>query len=177
VRVLLDEQLPRQLAWQLVGQDVCTVHQQGWAGLPNRELLTRAEAAGIEAIVTADRSLQPHGPPGSGLRIVVVHDLSNALEDLLPLVPAMLAAIDTAVPGQVVRVPNREFGIVSLFSDTDGRGEIECDDTGGVVLVLASQIRAEVRAFVPGDRVEFTRVEMPEGPYASDVVKLSGPTG
>jgi len=176
VRVLLDEQLPRQLAWQLVGQDVCTVQQQNWAGLTNSELLARAEAAGIEAFLTADQSLQSRqNASESALRIVVVHDLSSALDDLLPLVPAMLAAIDAATPGQIVRVPARESGIVRVFSDSDGRGEIACDETGDLVLMLAAQVRAQ--AIVAGDRVEFTRVEMPEGPYASDVVRLSDPSG
>ena len=32
VRVLLDEQLPRQLAQHLVGHEVRTVQQQAWAG-------------------------------------------------------------------------------------------------------------------------------------------------
>jgi len=39
VRVLLDEQLPRQLARELVGHEVRTVQQQGWAGLKNGDLL------------------------------------------------------------------------------------------------------------------------------------------
>jgi cold shock CspA family protein len=173
VRVLLDEQLPRQLAWQLVGQDVRTVHEQQWAGLTNTELLARAEAAGFEALLTTDHSVGSHQTlTKSGLRIVLVHDLSNTLEDLLPLVPAVLAAIDTGTPGQVVRVPKREFGVVSSFSDRDRRGEIASDETGDLIYVNATQIRG-LPALAAGDRVEFTRVKMPEGVYASDVVKLA----
>ena len=36
--------------------------------------------------------------------IVVLHAASNALEDLLPLVPAALTAIETVQPGQLVKV-------------------------------------------------------------------------
>ena len=173
MRVLLDEQLPRQLAWQLVGQDVRTVHEQQWAGITNTELLTRAEAAGFEALLTTDHNVGSHQSLSkTGLRIVLVHDLSNTLEDLLPLVPAVLAAIDTGKPGQVVRVPRREFGVVSNFSDQDRRGEITSDDTGEVIYLNATQIRG-LPTLAAGDRVEFTRVEMPEGLYASDVVKLN----
>lgn len=57
MRVLLDEQLPRQLARALTGHDGATVQQQGWAGLTNGELLRRAESAGFEVFVTADASL------------------------------------------------------------------------------------------------------------------------
>jgi cold shock CspA family protein/predicted nuclease of predicted toxin-antitoxin system len=173
VRVLLDEQLPRQLAWQLVGQDVRTVHEQQWAGVTNTELLARAEEAGFDALLTTDHHVGAHQKlSGSRLRIVLVHDLANSLEDLLPLVPAVLSAIDTGRPGEVVRVPKREFGLVTKFSDGDRRGEIASDDTGDLVYLNATQIRG-VPTLAIGDRVEFTRVEMPEGLYASDVVKIN----
>ncbi len=57
MRVLLDEQLPRQLAPYLVGHDARTVQQQGWAGLKNGELLKQAEAARFEIFLTSDRTL------------------------------------------------------------------------------------------------------------------------
>jgi hypothetical protein len=41
MRILLDEQLPRQLAREFPGHDVHTVQQRGWAGLGNGELLRR----------------------------------------------------------------------------------------------------------------------------------------
>ncbi len=155
------------------------MHEQQWAGMKNRELLTRAEAAGFEAFLTADQNVGlQQNLAESGLRIVLVHDRSNALEDLLLLVPELLAVIENTTPGQVVRVPKRELGVVCAFSDRDGRGEIKCDRTGDLLFVPFSQVRADgFRALATGDRVEFTRVEMPEGPYASDVVKLSDPSG
>jgi hypothetical protein len=54
VRVLLDEQLPRQLVPHLLPHDVRTVQQERWAGLKNGELLRQAKAAGFEALLTAD---------------------------------------------------------------------------------------------------------------------------
>jgi hypothetical protein len=106
VRVLLDEQLPRQLASSLAGHEVRTVQQERWAGLTNGELLTQAEAAGFELFPTADQNLEfQQSLPRSGLRIVVLQATSNALEDLLPLIPSALAAI-AALPGQVIRVSN-----------------------------------------------------------------------
>ena len=57
MRVLLDEQLPRQLASHVVGYDVRTVQQQSWAGLKNGVLLTVAEAADFAVFVTGDRNL------------------------------------------------------------------------------------------------------------------------
>jgi hypothetical protein len=105
VRVLLDEQLPRQLASYLVGHDVRTVQQESWAGLNNGELLTRAEAAGFSVFLTGDQSLEfQQNLSKRRLGVVVLCADSNALEDLLPLIPVALAAIEGVQPGQVARV-------------------------------------------------------------------------
>jgi predicted nuclease of predicted toxin-antitoxin system len=58
VRILLDEQLPRQLASFLVGHDVRTVQQESWAGTKNGELLAHAEAAGFEVFLTGDQNIE-----------------------------------------------------------------------------------------------------------------------
>jgi predicted nuclease of predicted toxin-antitoxin system len=105
VRVLLDEQLPRQLALYLTGHDVRTVKDEGWKGLKNGELLLRTASAGFEALVTGDQNLEfqqnlsklPFG-------VVALSAVSNALEDLLPLVPGTLEALNVVQPGQILHV-------------------------------------------------------------------------
>jgi predicted nuclease of predicted toxin-antitoxin system len=105
VRILLDEQLPRQLAREFVGHSVRTVQQQGWAGLGNGELLRRAAADAFDAFVTADQNLQfQQNLAGSPLRIVILVAQSNALEDLIPLMPSLLAEMRDTLPGEVHRV-------------------------------------------------------------------------
>ncbi len=47
MHVLLDEQLPRQLAREIGGHDVSTVQQRGWAGLQNGALIRVAAEAGF----------------------------------------------------------------------------------------------------------------------------------
>ena len=109
MRVLIDEQLPRQLARYLVGHEVRTVQQQVWAGLKNGVLLTSAEAAGFQVFVTGDRNLEHRqNLTGRKLGVVVLVALSNALEDLLPIVPDALIAIARIQPGQVLRVLSAE---------------------------------------------------------------------
>lgn len=105
MRVLLDEQLPRRLARELVGHDVSTVQQQGWAGVKNGELLRLAAGRGFEVFLTADRSL-PFQQNFRGVRlgVVVLIAPSIALEDLLPLLPRALAAIRRSRAGRVERV-------------------------------------------------------------------------
>ena len=105
MRVLLDEQLPRQLARLLAGHEVRTVQQAGWAGFKNGELLRQAGEAGYEVFLSADQNLAfQQNLRQSGLCVVVLEAASNALEDLQPLVPAILAAIRKGKPGQVIRV-------------------------------------------------------------------------
>ena len=105
LRILIDEQLPRQLAPYLVGHDARTVQQESWAGLKNGELLTKAEHAGFTVFLTGDQNLEfQQNISNRRLGVVVLCATSNALEDLLPLVPAALSAIATVRPGQLVRV-------------------------------------------------------------------------
>jgi hypothetical protein len=103
--ILLDEQLPRQLARHLVGHNVRTVQQPSWAGLKNGVLLGKAEAAGFAVVVTGDQGIEHQQNLATRkLGIVVLGGASNALEDLLPLVADALLAIDRIRPGQVIRV-------------------------------------------------------------------------
>ncbi|HWB48692.1 MAG TPA: DUF5615 family PIN-like protein [Stellaceae bacterium] len=103
--ILLDEQLPRGLTRHLSPHQVRTVQQSGWAGLRNGALLRHAAAVGFEVFVTADRNLTyQQNLGGSPLRIVVLGARSNKFADLLPLVPAVLLAIEEARPGEIRRV-------------------------------------------------------------------------
>ena len=56
MRILLDEQLPRQLAPYFTGHDVRTTQEQGWAGLKNGALLKQALSAGFEVLVTGAKT-------------------------------------------------------------------------------------------------------------------------
>ena len=103
--ILLDEQLPRQLARHLVGHNARTVQQQSWAGLKDGVLISRAEAAGFAVLLTGDQSVEfQQNLTTRKLGIIVLCAPSNALEDLLPLVPNALLAISRIQPGQVIRV-------------------------------------------------------------------------
>ncbi len=105
MRILLDEQLPRQLAPYLIGHEARTVQQESWAGLKNGVLLTSAEAGGFGVFLTGDQNLEfQQNISKRRLGVVVLCAASNALEDLVPLIPRALAAIEAIQPGQVVRV-------------------------------------------------------------------------
>ncbi len=104
MRVLLDEQIPIDLSSELHGHAVETVVGRGWAGIKNGELLSRVKGH-YDVLITMDRGIEfqqrfstlPFG-------IVIVRAASNRMQHLRPLVPAILAAITAAKPGQVERV-------------------------------------------------------------------------
>ena len=57
MRILLDESLPRPLSRLLVGDDVSTVAQQGWASLSNGALLRQA-AETFNVMLNADQNIE-----------------------------------------------------------------------------------------------------------------------
>jgi hypothetical protein len=59
----------------------------------------------LEVFVTADRNLEfQQNLSQTRLGVILLVAPSNALEDLLPLVPHLLAAIPKSQPGRVLRV-------------------------------------------------------------------------
>jgi predicted nuclease of predicted toxin-antitoxin system len=104
MRVLLDEQLPVDLATELRGHTVDTVAGRGWAGIKNGELLRRMRGY-YDVLVTMDRNIEfqqriavlPFG-------IVLVRAPSNRIQDLRPLVPSILAAFVAIQGGAIFRV-------------------------------------------------------------------------
>ena len=101
MRVLLDECIDRRLAADIVGHEVKTVPQAGWASATNGELLALAEPQ-FDVFVTVDRNLsfQQHLPRFS-IAVIVLRSSSNRLADLRPLVPKLLNTIPIAKRGEV----------------------------------------------------------------------------
>lgn len=105
MKLLLDENLPRKFTRRFTDHEVATVPQMGWAGTSNGELLDLAEARGFEAFVTADQSLQyQQNLAKRNVAFVVLASRDNRIESLDPLVPAILGALSTIRPGDLVIV-------------------------------------------------------------------------
>lgn len=82
-----------------------TVQGLGWAGVKNGALLRVARAAGFRVLVTVDRRMEyQQDIPRSGLALVVLRAPSTRMRDLLPLVPALLAALPAVRAGEVTHV-------------------------------------------------------------------------
>jgi hypothetical protein len=72
-RILLDHNLALDLRDLLAGHDVRHAVEMGWDQIGNGDLLTVAEAAGFEIVITADQNIRyQQNPSGRRLSLVVV---------------------------------------------------------------------------------------------------------
>src|SRR5882724_7269 len=96
MKLLLDENLPHRLRPLLVGHDDYTVDFMKWKGIENGELLVRASQNGFDALLTKDNGM-PYEQNVAMLpcAIIALRAASNALEDIQPLVPQILAKLQS----------------------------------------------------------------------------------
>lgn len=74
-------------------------------GMKNGTLLRATREAGIRVLITVDRRMEyQQNIPKSGLALVVLAARSTRMVDILPLVPALLAALPLVVVGHVTHV-------------------------------------------------------------------------
>lgn len=104
MRVLLDECVDRRLAGDILGHDVKTVPEAGWAALTNGELLARAEHE-FDAFMTVDRNL-PFQQDLSrfSIAVIVLRASSSRVSDLRSLIPQLLAVLPVVRRGEVTWV-------------------------------------------------------------------------
>jgi hypothetical protein len=103
MRVLFDHGTPAPLQSFLAGHTVRAAKAQGWDTFTNGDLLTAAEAAGFDVLVTTDKNIRyQQNLIGRTIAIVV---LGHAQWPVLQAhVAQVVAAIDTATPGSYVEV-------------------------------------------------------------------------
>jgi hypothetical protein len=101
--VLLDNGAPRGIALALVGHAVTECRERGWDGLANGELLTAAESAGFEVLVTTDKNIR-YQQNLAGRRIAIVV-LGKARWRLIrPMLAEVVAAVNSVKPGSYTEV-------------------------------------------------------------------------
>lgn len=106
MKVLLDENLPHDLRHYLAGHDVFTLQYLGWCGTKNGALLKRAGDAGFYAFVTMDDGVAyQQNIAQLPLSMVILTAPSNDIDDLIPLVPALLHCLQSLPSGTLARVP------------------------------------------------------------------------
>ncbi len=77
----------------------------GWSSKRNGELLKLMIAEGFEVLLTVDQNLPfQQDLQSSGLGVVVVVALTNRVKELRPLIPQILASLESVKPGELIRV-------------------------------------------------------------------------
>lgn len=105
MRILIDECIDERFRNSLTGHDCQTARYAGLAGLENGELLTAAEKAKFEVFLTVDQGIEyQQNLTARKVAIIIFRVKSNRLKDLLLLVPACLARIQSIRPGQIVKI-------------------------------------------------------------------------
>ena len=104
MRVLLDECVDSRLAASLGPFEVRTVADQGWVGISNGQLLSRA-AAEFDVFVTVDRNLpfQQHLPKFD-IAVILLRAKTNRIADLVALVPELVSIIPNAKTGVITAI-------------------------------------------------------------------------
>lgn len=104
MKVLLDECVDRRLTEHLHSLEVTTVSAHGWAGITNGKLLALAQQE-FDVFVTVDRNLSfQQNLPNFNIAVVLLIAKSNRLDDLLPMVPQLLALIPNAPKGAISKL-------------------------------------------------------------------------
>jgi len=104
MKILLDECVDWRLSRELLGHDVKTARQMGWATVKNGELLALA-AETFDVFVTVDRKLPSQQNLNVlAMAVVVLRARTNRLAGLRPLVPGLLAVLPHAKRGEATVV-------------------------------------------------------------------------
>jgi hypothetical protein len=103
VLILLDNNVPRGLAAALTSHTVSEARERGWATLKNGDLLTAAEEAGFEVLVTSDKSIR-YQQNLMGRKIALVVLSQGRWELVRRKLAEIAAAVRTAAPGSYAEV-------------------------------------------------------------------------
>lgn len=104
MKILLDECAPKRLRTLIVGHEVITVPDAGWASLKNGALLKKA-ADIFDVFITVDRNLAFQQNPSSlPIAVVVLKSTSTRFKDMAQLVPKLLQLLQTKLDRTIYMV-------------------------------------------------------------------------
>ncbi len=96
--ILFDQATPVPIRPYLEGHTVRTAAQQGWDKLRNGDLLSAAEDAGFDILLTTDKNMR-YQQNLAGRKIAVVVLGQQQWPRLRPLVQRVVEAVNAATPG------------------------------------------------------------------------------
>ena len=79
----------------------------GWASAKNGNLLKLAAAEGFVALLSADKNMQyQQSTKELAIAVIVLAPVMNRLDDLVPLVPAILTLLEDNLAPNFYRIEN-----------------------------------------------------------------------
>jgi hypothetical protein len=105
MRLLPDENLPHQLRLELPGHECFTVAYMKWGGIENGKQLALAASQGFEALLTKDANLEyEQNLINLPISVIVIEATSTDIDDIRPLLPALLKVLSALPSKQVTHV-------------------------------------------------------------------------
>jgi hypothetical protein len=103
MRILFDQATPRPLRPYLAGHTVRTAAEEGWDRLRNGDLLSAAENAGFDLLLTTDRNMQ-YQQNIAGRKISVLILSRQQWPQVRPHVQLVIDAVNATRPGSFEEV-------------------------------------------------------------------------
>ena len=100
---VFDQAIPVPIRPYLEGHTVRTAAQQGWDKLRNGDLLTAAEEAGFDMLLTTDKNMR-YQQNLAGRKIAVVVLGQQQWPRLRPHIQRVIEAVNAATPGSFAEV-------------------------------------------------------------------------
>ena len=105
MRILIDECLDWRLARVLPDHTVTSVRKMGWAGIKNGKLLALAINNNFHIFLTGDRNMAfQQNVPSLSIAIILLEAGGTRLDQTLPLMPKVVAALPAVQPGTITRI-------------------------------------------------------------------------
>ena len=102
MRLLFDENTPFSLAKELTGHECGSVTRLGWQGTKNGALLTRAETAGFEVLITLDDNMQTEqNMTGRRIAVLVLRPAGQGKKAVSELAGDVLLALAEITHGEI----------------------------------------------------------------------------
>lgn len=103
MRIVFDQGVPKPLRARLRGHFVQTSRELGWPRLTNGKLLTAAEEAGFDLLITTDKNLS-YQQNLTGRKVAVRVLGQQQWPALRPHVELVIAAVDSVTPGTFAEI-------------------------------------------------------------------------
>lgn len=103
MRILFDQGTPVPLRNYLLPHSIETAYEKGWSNLENGDLLTEAEVAGFDALVTTDQNLR-YQQNLAGRKISIVVLLTTSWPRIKGHAALVVQAVEKLNPGSYEEV-------------------------------------------------------------------------